>query len=85
MFSGSVHVGFLLALQFDHGDFEPDCVGVSTKGGGLMRGIKILPQDFPLKMQGGLMREGGGVFAGHYGTAQPLSLKCDAIYSCYYR
>ena len=35
MFSGSVHAGFLLALQFDHGDFEPDCVGVSTKGGGL--------------------------------------------------
>ena len=31
-----------------------------------MRGIKIPPQDFALKMQGGLMRE-GGVFAGHYG------------------
>ena len=29
-----------------------------------MRGIKIPPQDFGLKMQGGLMR---GVFAGHYG------------------
>ena len=31
-----------------------------------MRGIKIPQQDFTLKMQGGLMRE-GGVFAGHYG------------------
>ena len=34
-----------------------------------MRGIKILQQDFVLKMQGGLMRE-GGVFAGHYGNIQ---------------
>ena len=33
-----------------------------------MRGIKILQQDFALKMQGGgLMREGGDVFAGHQG------------------
>ena len=32
-----------------------------------MRGIKILLQDFALKMQGGLMREGGRI-AGHYGT-----------------
>ena len=33
-----------------------------------MRGIKIPLHDFALKMQGGgLMREGGGVFAGHYG------------------
>ena len=31
-----------------------------------MRGIKIPLHDFALKMQGGLMRE-GGVFAGHYG------------------
>ena len=28
--------------------------------GGLMRGIEIPLQDFALKMQGGLMREGGG-------------------------
>ena len=27
--------------------------------GGLMRGIKIPQQDFALKRQGGLMREGG--------------------------
>ena len=35
-----------------------------------MRGIKIPLNDFALKMQGrgGLMREGGGVFAGHYGS-----------------
>ena len=35
-----------------------------------MRGMKIPPQDFALKMQGGLMcegRGGGGVFAEHYG------------------
>ena len=34
-----------------------------------MSGIKIPQQDFALKMQGGrgLMCEGGGVFAGHYG------------------
>ena len=33
-----------------------------------MRGIKIPLQDFALKMQGGLMHEGGGgVFVGHYG------------------
>ena len=31
-----------------------------------MHGIKIPLQDFALKMQGELMREGGGVFAGHY-------------------
>ena len=30
-------------------------------GGGLMRGIKIPLQDFALKMQGGLMREGGRI------------------------
>ena len=29
-----------------------------------MHGMKIPPQDFALKMQGG----GGGVFARHYGT-----------------
>ena len=36
-----------------------------------MRGIKIPQQDFALKRQGGLMREGGGggVFVGHYGTS----------------
>ena len=33
-----------------------------------MRRIKIPQYEFALKMQGGLMREGRGVFAGHYGT-----------------
>ena len=32
MFSGSVDTGFVLALQFDHGNLEPDCVGVLTRG-----------------------------------------------------
>ena len=38
MFSGSVDAGFVLALPFHHGDLEPDCVGVSRRGGGFMRG-----------------------------------------------
>ena len=62
MLSGSVDAGFVLALPIHHRDLEPDCVGVSTRGGeggGAMRGIKLPPQDFALKMQGGLMREGG--------------------------
>ena len=50
MFSGSVDAGFVLALPFHHGDLEPDCVGVSTRGGGLMCGIKIPLQDFALKV-----------------------------------
>ena len=33
MFSGSVDTGFVLALLFHHGDLEPDCVEVSTRGG----------------------------------------------------
>ena len=34
MFSGSVDAGFVLELPFYHRDLEPDCVGVSTRGGG---------------------------------------------------
>ena len=34
MSSGSVDAGFILALPFYHGDLEPDCVGVSTRGAG---------------------------------------------------
>ena len=45
MFSGSVDAGFILALPLHHGDLEPDCAGVSTRGG-LMCGIKISLQDF---------------------------------------
>ena len=33
MFSGFVDAGFVLALPFHHGDLEPDCVEVSTRGG----------------------------------------------------
>ena len=40
-----------------------------------MRGIKIPLQDFALKTPGGLMREGGGVFAGHYGMMILCSLQ----------
>ena len=60
---------FVLALPFHHGDLEPDCVGASMRGG-LMRGMKIPPQDFALKIQGGAYAQGGEgayVFAGHYG------------------
>ena len=39
-------------------------------GGGLMRKIKILQQDFTLKMQGG---GGGGIFTGHYGIGFVLA------------
>ena len=38
-----------------------DCrINLLLGGGGLMHGIKIPQQDFALKMQGGLMRKGGG-------------------------
>jgi len=43
----------------------------SSVVGGLMRGRKIPQQDFALKRQGGLMRE-GAVFAGHYGITDYL-------------
>ena len=33
MFSGFVDSDFVLALPFHHGDLEPDCVRVSTRGG----------------------------------------------------
>ena len=33
MFSSSVDAGLVLALSFHHGDLEPDCVEVSTRGG----------------------------------------------------
>ena len=43
-----------------------DCGMSLLRRGELMRGIKIPQYEFALKMQGGLMHE-GGVFAGHYG------------------
>ena len=55
----------------------------SSSGGGgeLMRGIKIPQQDFALKMPGGLMREGGGLFAGHYGIIYNIVLSCNHQYN----
>ena len=38
MFSGSVDACIVLSLPFHHGGLEPDCVGVSTKGGGVFAG-----------------------------------------------
>ena len=38
---------------------ESSSVCVCVVGGGLMHGIKTPQQDFALKMQGGLMRDGG--------------------------
>ena len=71
MFSCSVDAGFVLALPFHHGDLEPDCLRISTREAnsrGLMCGIKIPPQDFALKVQG------GRVFAGlRYIYGGPLS------------
>ena len=32
MFSASVDAGFVFALPFYHGDLEPDCAEVSTRG-----------------------------------------------------
>ena len=37
-----------------------------------MRGIKLPLHDFTLKMQGGLMREGGRI-AGHYGICHVIN------------
>ena len=48
--------GFVLALPFQHGDLEPDSVGVSTKDKNAGRAYAL---------------GGGGVFAGHYGMWQP--------------
>ena len=42
MFSGSVDAGFILALPFQHGDLEPDCVGVSTRKGGTAASVKYV-------------------------------------------
>ena len=47
-----------------------------------MCGIKIPQQDFALKMQGGLMHEGGCI-CGHYGTSFGFKIKsagaCNTI------
>ena len=67
MFSGSVDAGFALALLFHHGDLEPDCVGVST------RGAYARDKNTSARLRaknaggGGAYARGEGVFAGHYG------------------
>ena len=40
MFSASVDAGFALTLPFYHGDHEPDCVEVPTRGGGSERNAR---------------------------------------------
>ena len=73
MFTSSVDAGFVLALPFQHGDLEPNCVGVLKRvEGALMRRIKISLQDFSLKMQGGLMREGGHICGTRFHTTLGL-------------
>ena len=53
---------FVLVLPFHHGDLEPDCVGVSTRGEeGLMRGIEIPLQEFGLKNAGGAYARRGRI------------------------
>ena len=72
--------GFVLALPFHHGDLEPDCVEVSTRGGGREggegRGGGAYARDKNTSARlcaknaggrGGLCAR-GGIFAGHYGT-----------------
>ena len=65
MFTSSVDAGFVLALPFQHGDLEPDCVGV------LIRGAYVRDKNTSAKLctknaGGGLCARRGGVFAGHY-------------------
>ena len=57
--SGSVDAGFALALPFHHGDLEPDCVEVSTRGGAYARDKNISAR--LLQGGGGLMRERGRI------------------------
>ena len=58
MFSGSVDAGCVLALPFHHGDLEPDCVGVSTRGA-YAWDINISAR-LCAKNAGGALRKGGG-------------------------
>ena len=73
--SGSVDVGFILALTFHHGDLEPDYVGVSTRGeGGLMHEKKILCA----KNAGGAYARGGRICGTirylHFATVRLIQL-----------
>ena len=60
MFSGPVDAGFILALLFHHGDLNLTVYKLRPEG--LMRGMKIPPQDFALKMQGGGLCVKGGAY-----------------------
>ena len=68
MLSSSVDAGFVLALQFHHGDLEPDCVGVSTRGGEAYARDKNTSARLCAKNAGGAYVQGGGVLVGHYST-----------------
>ena len=47
-----------------------------------MRGIKVPPQDFPLKMQGRLMREGGAYLRDTTVVSQACDLLDWSPYGC---
>ena len=66
MSSGSMYAGFVLALSFHHRDLEPDCVEVSTRGGG---GLE--PDCVEVSTRGG----GGGAYARDKNTSARLSPK----------
>ena len=51
--------GFVLALPFHHGDLEPDCVEVSTRGA--YARDKNTSARLCAKNARGLMREGGRI------------------------
>ena len=51
--------GFVLELPFHHGDLEPDCVEVSTRGGAYARDKNTSARLCTKNVGGGLMREGG--------------------------
>ena len=50
--------GFVLALPFHHGDLEPDCVEVSTRGGAYARD-KNTSARLRAKNAGGAYARGG--------------------------
>ena len=55
-------------------------------GGGLMRGINILQQEFALKIHGGLMREGGAYLRDNTVSGRKFqSHKNVQDYTCYLR
>ena len=51
--------GFVLALPFHHGDLEPDCVEVLTRGGGAYARDKNTSARLCAKNAGGAYARGG--------------------------